>query len=125
MSVAVGGTGVEVAVAGSKVAVAGGAAVEVGVCSPGVPVFVGVGGAANPRIATTWSPPPNVENRKSPVSGSIAAPSAPVRPEIKTLRLAGSGSPLSLTVYVAIVPAEYSATSRLRKSGNDGDPGGT
>lgn len=93
MSVAV-ADGVLVAVgvavaAGTSVAV--GVAVSVGVC---VGVSVGVAGGAKPRTAITWSVSPNAENRKSPVTGSVTAPSAPVRPVMKDTRVSGMGSPL-------------------------------
>lgn len=82
------------------VIVAAGVAVATGLVGVGVAagaVGVGVGvspiGIANPCTTTTWFPPPNVEKRKSPVSGSITAPSAPVSPEMKTARVAGLGLP--------------------------------
>src|SRR5262249_6214172 len=59
-----------------------------------VVVEVVVVGATNPRTTITRSPPPNVENRKSPVSGSTTAPSAPLRPVMKSRRDAAFGSPL-------------------------------
>ena len=55
-------------------------------------------GRANPRITITRSPPPNVENRKSPVTGSKNAPSAPSSPVTKVRRDATTGSPFALTV---------------------------
>ena len=39
----------------------------------------GTVGAINPSTTAILLPPPNVENRKSPVNGSIAAPSAPFK----------------------------------------------
>ena len=59
---------------------------DVALARGGVPVTVGVAvavggfGAAKPRSSLTVLLEPNVENRKSPVTGSMKAPSAPVRP---------------------------------------------
>src|SRR5688572_27124159 len=50
-------------------------------------------GEPKPRTATTWLDPPKVENRKSPVSGSTTAPSAPDRPVRKSRREVRMGSP--------------------------------
>jgi hypothetical protein len=52
-------------------------------------------GATNPCTTITRFPPPNVEKRKSPVSGSMTAPSAPDRFVMNTRRVAGSGSPFA------------------------------
>ena len=54
-------------------------------------------GRANPRITITRLPPPNVENRKSPVTGSKNAPSAPSSPVMKVRREATTGSPFEFT----------------------------
>ena len=58
-------------------------------------VVVVVVGATNPCTTITRFPPPNVEKRKSPVSGSMTAPSAPLRFVMNTRRVAGSGSPFA------------------------------
>jgi hypothetical protein len=60
-------------------------------------VVVGLGGA-NPWTCTTWLPPPKVEKRKSPVTGSVTAPSAPVRPVMNGARVLAIGSPFASIV---------------------------
>ena len=92
VDVAGGGTvGVDIAVAGD-VAVGGAVDVAVGPATV-VGVGVAVDGDAKPLTRTTWLAPPNVEKRKSPVTGSITAPSAPLSPVRNAVRVAGSGSP--------------------------------
>lgn len=49
----------------------------------------------NPRIATSTLPPPKVENRKLPPTGSMWAPSGPCRPVMNSARVSTTGSPSS------------------------------
>ena len=109
---------------GVAVAVAVGVSVGVRV-AVSVGVWVGVSRAAKPWTAMTWFVLPKVENRKSPVTGSITAPSAPASPEMKSARLAGFGLPLASIWYVLMMPAWYSDTSMLVPLRKSGDPGGT
>ena len=50
-------------------------------------------GAWKPETRTTWLSPPNVEKRKSPVTGSMTAPSAPLNPVMNVRREALIGLP--------------------------------
>jgi hypothetical protein len=75
--------------------------------------LVVVDGPTKPRTAITWLPTPNVEKRKSPVSGSIVAPSILVRPDRNVRRVANTGSPLASTSNALTLLYPYSHTSTL------------
>jgi hypothetical protein len=82
------------------------------------------GGSAKPFTTITRLPPPNVEKRKSPVTGSMTAPSAPVSPVMKVRRVVTSGLLFPSSSNAPIWPAEYSETSMLGL-GKSVDPMGT
>ena len=86
-----------------------------------MPATGGGSGRANPLITITRLPPPNVEKRKSPVTGSKNAPSAPSSPLMNVRRDAITGSPFASTVYAATLSAWYSETSMLGPL-NRGEP---
>ena len=62
-----------------------------------LPATGGGSGLAKPLTTTTWSPLPNVEKRKSPVTGSMNAPSAPLSPVMNVRRVETIGSPFAST----------------------------
>ena len=65
-----------------------------------------------------------MDARKSPLTGSITAPSAPVRLDTNTRRVAGIGLPLPSTSYATLTSLSYSDRSTAAV-GKSGDPGGT
>ena len=58
-------------------------------------VSVALGGVAKPLTTTTRLLPPNVEKRKDPETGSMAAPSAPDSPPRNRRRLSMTGLPFA------------------------------
>ena len=61
-------------------------------------------GSAKPFTRITRFPPPKVEKRKSPVTGSIIAPSAPDRPVTRSRSVPIIGSPLTSTSNTTTFP---------------------
>ena len=123
------GVGLEVGVVlGVGLAVAVGVEVAVGVAvamAVGVGVGMGVGGTAKPLTrAIACDPSLNMENRKSPVTGSMQAPSIPLAPEMKFCMVPGIGSPWSSKEAVA-TPAYRICEISTLLAGNWGEPGGT
>src|SRR6476620_9965490 len=106
---------------GVGVVVGVGIGVEVAV---GVGVGVGVEGAAKPLTRMILSPEPDVEKRKSPVTGSIVIPSAPIKPQMKSRWFAMIGSPLGSRGAVMTLLFEYWAMRALLAV-KTGEPGVT
>ena len=61
-------------------------------------------GSAKPFTRITRLPPPNVEKRKCPVTGSIMAPSAPLRPVTRSRSVPVIGKPFASTSNTTTFP---------------------